>query len=137
MLFGSPLPLSLHHPLPQKKKKKQKKRCQNWTPSGKTFWIRACHNHHASVVVIFTTSCALKHYSNVTSLIFDISILLNPFHNMPFVQLKSTQYRGSNMSAHVLLNLLNELGKIYKIQSLPSILSHFCNELNKCNNTGA
>ena len=38
------------------------------------------------------------------------------------------------MSAHVLLNLLNELGKRDQILGLSSILSHFRNELN---NTGA
>ena len=37
------------------------------------------------------------------------------------------------MSAHVLLNLLNELGKSEKMGSLPSILSLFRNELNKPN----
>ena len=41
------------------------------------------------------------------------------------------------MSAHVLLNLLNELGKRDKMQGLSSILSLFCNELNKFNNTRA
>ena len=41
------------------------------------------------------------------------------------------------MSAHVLLNLLNELRKIDKIRGLPSILSLFRNEFNKFNNTGA
>ena len=39
-------------------------------------------------------------------------------------------YRGSHMSAHVLLNLLNELGKRDKMRGLPSILSLFCNEFN-------
>ena len=34
------------------------------------------------------------------------------------------------MSAHVLLNLLNELGKRDKMGGLPSILSLFRNELN-------
>ena len=34
-------------------------------------------------------------------------------------------YRGSYMSAHVLLNLLNELGKRDKMRGLPSILSLF------------
>ena len=33
------------------------------------------------------------------------------------------------MSAHVLLNLLNELGKSDKMRGLPSILSLFRNEL--------
>ena len=45
--------------------------------------------------------------------------------------------RGSYMSAHVLLNLLNELGKIDKMRGLPSILSLFGNEFNKFNNTRA
>ena len=41
------------------------------------------------------------------------------------------------MSAHVLLNLLNELGKKDKMRGLPSILSLFRNEFNKFNNTRA
>ena len=39
------------------------------------------------------------------------------------------------MSAHVLLNLLNKLGKKDKMQGLPSFLSLFRNEFNKFNNT--
>ena len=45
--------------------------------------------------------------------------------------------RGSYISALVLLRLLNELGKRDKTRGLPSILSLFCNELNKFNNTKA
>ena len=41
------------------------------------------------------------------------------------------------MSAHVLLNLLNEFGKGDKILGLPSILSLFGNEFNKFNKTRA
>ena len=41
------------------------------------------------------------------------------------------------MSAHVLLNSLNELGKRDKMRGLPSILSLFRNEFNKFNKTGA
>ena len=41
------------------------------------------------------------------------------------------------MSAHVLLNLLNKLGKRDKLRGLPSILSLFRNEFNKFNNTRA
>ena len=41
------------------------------------------------------------------------------------------------MSSHVLLNLLNELGKRDKMRGLPSILSLFRNEFNKFNNTRA
>ena len=39
------------------------------------------------------------------------------------------------MSAHVLLNLLNELGKRDKVRGLSSILSFFRIEFNKFNNT--
>ena len=45
--------------------------------------------------------------------------------------------RGSYMSAHVLLNLLNELGKRDKMRGVPSILSLFRNEFNIFNNTRA
>ena len=41
------------------------------------------------------------------------------------------------MSAHVLLNLLNELGKRDKMRGLPSILSLFRNEFSKFNITRA
>ena len=41
------------------------------------------------------------------------------------------------MSAHVLLNLLNELGKMDKMRGLPSILSIFHGEFYKFNNTRA
>ena len=41
------------------------------------------------------------------------------------------------MSAHVLLNLFNELEKSDKMRGLPSILSLFRNEFNKFNNTRA
>ena len=41
------------------------------------------------------------------------------------------------MSAHVLLNLLNELRKRDKMRGLSSILSIFRNEFNKFNNTRA
>ena len=46
-------------------------------------------------------------------------------------------HRGSCMSAHVLLNLLNELGKRDKMRGLPSILPLFRNEFNKFNNRRA
>ena len=41
------------------------------------------------------------------------------------------------MSAHALLNSLNELGKEDKMQGLLSILSLFRNKFNKFINTGA
>ena len=45
--------------------------------------------------------------------------------------------RGSNLLAHVLLNLINSFGKRDKMQDLPSILSVFRNEFNKFNIMGA
>ena len=41
------------------------------------------------------------------------------------------------MSAHVLLILLNKLGKIDIMRGLQSTLYLFCNEFNKFNNTRA
>ena len=46
----------------------------------------------------------------------------------------NVRYYLSNI---ILLNLLNELGKRDKMRGLPSILSLFCNEFNKFNNTRA
>ena len=46
-------------------------------------------------------------------------------------------YRRSYMSAHVLLNLLNELWKRDKMRGMLSILSLFLNKFNKFNNTRA
>ena len=40
------------------------------------------------------------------------------------------------MSAHVLLNLSNELGKSNKMRGMQSILSLFRKEFDKFNNTG-
>ena len=41
------------------------------------------------------------------------------------------------MSAHVLLNLLNEFGINDKMRGLPSIVSLFCNTFDKFKDTGA
>ena len=48
-----------------------------------------------------------------------------------------SDYRGSYMSAYVLLNLLNELRKRDKMRGLSSILLLFRNTFNKFNNTRA
>ena len=50
---------------------------------------------------------------------------------------QSVNDRGSCMSAHVLLNLLNELGKRDQMRGLLSIWSLFHNKFDKFNNTGA
>ena len=57
----------------------------------------------------------------------DLLIIDNPYF----------EHRGSYMSAHVLLILLNELEKRDKMRGLPSILSLFRNEFNKFNNARA
>ena len=46
-------------------------------------------------------------------------------------------HRGSYMSAHILLNLLNEVGKAIRCETLSSIVSVFPNKFNEFNNTGA
>ena len=45
--------------------------------------------------------------------------------------------RGSYMSTHILLNILNELGKNDKMRGLPSILLHFRIEFDEFNNKRA
>ena len=58
--------------------------------------------------------------------------------SLRFQRLKTYEkYRGSYMSAYVLLNLLNELRKRDKMRGLLSILSLFRNKFNKFNNTRA
>ena len=54
-----------------------------------------------------------------------------------YCQCTNRLHKGSDMSAHVLLNLLNELGKRDKMRGLPSILSLFLQRVNKFNNTRA
>ena len=44
-------------------------------------------------------------------------------------------YRGSYMSAHVLLNLINELGKVIKCEACRAFYHFFRDEFNKFNNT--
>ena len=66
---------------------------------------------------------------------FNLSLLVDWSIEKNMVDVKI--HRGSYMSAHVLLNLLNELGKRDKMRGLPSILSLFRNEFNKFNNTRA
>ena len=79
-----------------------------------------------------------------------LSVSFPDFYILPYFNntySKHKIYRGSYISAHVLLNLLNELGKrdkmrglpsiLSKMRGLPSILSLFRNEFNKFNNTRA
>ena len=75
--------------------------------------------------------------SSALSIISKSRQMFSPVY-LPFINLSwSYVYKGSYMSVHVLLNLLNELGKRDKMRGLPSILSLFRNEFNKFNNTRA
>ena len=66
-----------------------------------------------------------------------ITYVSKQFGHLEILQVSVTNINtGSYMSAHVLLNLLNELGKRDKMRGLSSILSLF-HELNKFNNTRA
>ena len=56
---------------------------------------------------------------------------------VPLLFVLQSVNRGYYISTHVLLNLLNELGKKDKMRGLPSILSLFRNEFIKLNNTRA
>ena len=49
--------------------------------------------------------------------------------------LENTIHRGSYISAHVLLNLLNELRKRDKMRGLPNNLSLYRNNFDNFNNT--
>ena len=61
-------------------------------------------------------------------------------HSIPlhwtFLMYRTLIYRGSYRSAHVLLNLLNELGKEIKCEACRAFYL-FRNEFNKINNTRA
>ena len=63
-------------------------------------------------------------YLHVT-LLYITAIKISINQNMIISIRQNPRYRGSYMSAHVLLNLLNELGKRDKMRGLPSILSLF------------
>ena len=78
--------------------------------------------------VIFLLNCESSKY---IAKLFSLSIYL------VWVFVSGISNRVSYMSAHVLLNLLNELGKKDKMRGLLSILSLFRNEFNKFNNTRA
>ena len=70
--------------------------------------------------------------------IFKEGDILSSMVSLPYGTLNiNIIYRGSYMSAHVLLNLLNELGKRVQMRGLPSILSLFRNKFNKFNKTRA
>ena len=84
----------------------------------------------------------LPDHTNLLFTIVQVSIFSLPVQDLHYWNVlgfihSQLIYRGSYMSAHVLLNLLNELGKRDKMRGLPSILSLFRNEFNKFNKTRA
>ena len=58
------------------------------------------------------------------------TVFVSPSVDVPYSVFITGLNRGSYISAHALLNLLNELGKKTRCEALT-------NEFNKCNNTGA
>ena len=99
----------------------------SWWENQNIVFCRKVHN--LQMVVSQNMFYCQNIYSNgIGSQVLTTLVLTLPLHS---------RYRGSYMSAHVLLNLLNELGKRDKMRGLPSILSFFCNEFNKFNNTRA
>ena len=81
-------------------------------------------------IFFFVSEICHSRFSKICHSRFSIVVLFTPLF-------ASDGNRGSYMSAHVLLNLLNELGKRDKMRGLPSILSLFRNEFNKFNKTRA
>ena len=76
---------------------------------------------------------------SLSMIIMDVSFstFLTNFYSIKLKGCCIYLHRGSYMSAHVLLNLLNKLWKSDKRQDLPSILLLFGNKFNKFNKTGA
>ena len=108
--------------------------------------------HINSIIILKHDWCQILHGNSVTCYIFHkiwydyllfmitLSLMKKKMSQIvDFILQKATfpKYRGSYMSAHVLLNLWNELGKRDKMRGLPSILSLLRNEFNKFNNTWA
>ena len=75
--------------------------------------------------------CVIAHCIISVSCLFEQNLKLQSLIYISFYFVN----RGSYISAHVLLNLFNELRKRDKMRGLPSILSLFRNEFNKCNKT--
>ena len=72
------------------------------------------------------------HSKAVVLLLFIVLLI-----DFPIVRFGSQTYRGSYMSAHVLVNLLKSLLKRENLLGKPSILSLFRNEFNKFNSARA
>ena len=91
---------------------------------------------HSNPALIYSFTCIfhlfmnLRHFRDYLRKIFF-------FPNIWDTDILIIVYRGSYMSAHFLLNLLNELEKRDKMRGLPSILPLFRNEFDKFNNTRA
>ena len=65
-----------------------------------------------------------------------LSMYLDPL-SPHYLKNENIENSRSYMGAHILLKLLNKLRKRAKMRDLQSILSLFCNEFNKFNNTRA
>ena len=102
------------------------------------FWnlshMRKCVGVFIYMIYIHTLCMRAYAQSRLLSLLCSIIRYVYIYTNL--VCWPSYLHRGSNMSAHILLNLLNELWKRDKLRGWPSSLSLFRNEFNKLKNTG-
>ena len=105
--------------------------------------MTAKQNYRMHLSILFINIVIISSFSNyklklVIEFIWISTVHLSRRVGLPYRTATSDLnivYRGSYMSAYVLLNLLNELGKRDKMRGLPSILSPFRNEFNKFNKT--
>ena len=102
------------------------------------FWnvshMRKCVGVFIYILYIHTLCMRAYAQSCILSLLCSIIRYVYIYTNL--VCWPSYLQRGSNMTAHIVLNLLNELWKRDKMRGLPSSKSLFRNEFNKLKNTG-
>ena len=89
-----------------------------------------CHRRNPIYAVTHVHNENLTHSKKMT-------VCVNCIFPHIFWSLFDTNVNRGSYSPIVLLSLLNDIGKSDKKRNLSSILSHFCNEFNKFNNTGA
>ena len=95
-----------------------------------TCWERA--NFLALLYVKF--ACVFVTFPfGVLGLVWYLIVSIPDLCLLTFCNQTASLYKMFYTSAHMKLNLLNELGKIDIMRCLPSIVSPFCKELNKLN----
>ena len=91
------------HSYKEEKKKRKKKRCQSWTPSGKIFWIRAwkdifkcscCFDNRSQTIVICMVVVFVRNKKSILNLVMlNVFVYYTPPHvflltfSIPFVSM--------------------------------------------------